>query len=183
MRSRRQLSPQRIGQSDERELARAIRSKMRHRHFPADRGDVDDAASASATKVRKRLPDQVEGCPEMKIHSPLEILALHMLERTDLDDAGVIDYDVEAAEMGHDLLDSRLDLRAFEQVAGDGEDFATSLDELGPSPRQLVRIACEQGDPCALRAKLAREDQSQAARSAGDQDDLAGERPGAASRS
>ncbi len=178
----RQLGPQRIGQSDERELARAVGSEMRHRHSAADGSDVDDASSAAAAQMRKRLHDQIERRPKMQIHRALEILALHVLERADLNNAGVVDHDVEAAEMLDDLLDRA---PICSRSSKSHEIVRTSppcRHELVARPRQLVGIASEQRDPRALRAKLAREDQAKSSRSAGDQDDFAGKRKGSASR-
>ena len=90
---------------------------MRHRHSAADGGDVDDAAFAAAPEMRNRLPDQIEGRPKMEVHRALEICALHVFERADLNDARIIDQDVEAAEMLDYLVDGGPGLRAVEQIA------------------------------------------------------------------
>ena len=92
----RELSPEGIGETDERELARAVGREMGHGHFPADRGDVDDATAAGAAHVRNDLPDQIERRPKMELHRFLKIVAAHVLERADFDDAGVIDQNIKA---------------------------------------------------------------------------------------
>jgi hypothetical protein len=145
-----------------------------HRHFSANGSDVDDASFAAPAQMRKRLRDQMEGSPKMQVHRPLEVFASHVLERADLNNAGIVYYDVEAAETIDDLLDGGIDLFAFEQVARNREHFSAVPHEFLASSRQFIKIASEQCDPRAFSAKLASEDQSQSARSAGDQDDFAG---------
>ena len=85
-----QFRPQCIGQTDQRKLAGSIGSHVRDSDFSTDRGDVDDATSAARSHFRDDLHDQLERRPKMHAHAALEILALHVFERADFDDAGIV---------------------------------------------------------------------------------------------
>ena len=152
----RQLCPERVGQPDERELARAIRSEMRHRHSAANGGDVDDASSAAVAQMRKRLHHEIERRPEMQIHRALEILPAHVLERPDLDNPGIVDDDVEAAEMIYDIL-TAASICPRSSTYGFVSTSPAALHEFLTSLRQLGGIAREQSATRAPRAKLSRE--------------------------
>src|ERR1700686_478503 len=110
--------------------------------------------------------------PEMQVHGALEIFALHVLERADFDDARVVDHHVETAEVIDDSLHGVVDLRGIEQIARDGDYFSVATDQLFTRPRQFVLIAGEQSDARAFRAKLAREHQTETARTTGDENDF-----------
>ena len=90
---------------------------MRHSHFAADGRDVDDATFAAMPQVRDGVHHQSERRPEMQIHRALEILAMHVIERANFDDACVVDDDIEAAEIIDDLLNGGVNLRAIQQIA------------------------------------------------------------------
>ncbi len=95
----RELGPKRIGEPDERKLAHAVGCHVRHRHFPADRGNVDDPPAAGPAHVREDLLDEIKGRPEMELHRFLEIRPAHIFERADFDNAGVVDQGVDRSEM------------------------------------------------------------------------------------
>ena len=50
----------------------------------------------------------------MQLHGAIEIFAVHVIERTDFDDAGVVDQDVDFAEAIDSCPDSGVNLRAIE---------------------------------------------------------------------
>ncbi len=58
----------------------------------------------------------------MQSHSAFEILARHVLKRTNFDDAGAVDQDVDLAEAIDDLTNSGINLCGIEQVALNGQD-------------------------------------------------------------
>ena len=67
----------------------------------------------------------------MQLHCPLEIFAHHVLKRTDLDDAGIVNQDVDRAVTVDCFLNGGLDLRAIEQIARDRQYFAAATREIG----------------------------------------------------
>jgi len=62
----------------------------------------------------------------MQSHGAVEILRSQMLKRTDFDDAGVVDQDIDLAKAIDYLPNSRLNLSGIEQVALNREDFAAA---------------------------------------------------------
>ena len=64
----------------------------------------------------------------MEIHGAFEVFALHVLERADLDDARVVNHNVETAEVVDDSLHGVVDLGGIEQIARDREHFAAATD-------------------------------------------------------
>jgi hypothetical protein len=95
-----------------------------------------------------------------------------VIERTDFDDAGVVDQNVNPAEVIDDLPDSSANLIAIEQVAFDGENFSATCGEIGFRAGEFFRIACEEGNLSALAANMSRQDETKSPRSATDQDNL-----------
>ena len=100
----------------------------------------------------------------MQLHRALEIFALHVLEQPDFDDPGVIDQNIERAEVVDDIADCLFDLRAIEQVTWDDRNIAAGFDEFIVRALQFSFVAREQDDARPVRAKLARQDQAQAPR-------------------
>src|SRR5437879_7263237 len=92
-----------------------------------------------------------------------------MLERTDLDNACVVNQDVNLAESGEGLLNGRLNLGAFEQIALDGKNLGLESIEVAFRTCKLFRVARENRHATALITKLAGNFQPETARSAGDQ--------------
>jgi hypothetical protein len=62
----------------------------------------------------------------MESHGAIEIFARHVIERTNLNDAGIVDQDVDFAEAIDSCPDSAMNLRVIEQVAFDGHNLATA---------------------------------------------------------
>ena len=99
-----------------------------------------------------------------------------MIERTDFDDAGVVDQDVDSIETIDDFPDGALNLIAIEQVAFDSEDLSTTRAEIGLGAREFFWIACDESDLCALFAEMSRKHEPEAARAAGDDRNLVAQR-------
>src|SRR5206468_4637837 len=109
----------------------------------------------------------------MQSHGAFEILARHVLKRTNFDNAGVVDQNVDLAEAIDDLTNSCLDLATIEQIALNGQDHAAALDEIGLCTRQFIRVARDERDAPALRANVSRKHESKSARSTRDKCNLA----------
>jgi len=69
----------------------------------------------------------VVGRPKVKHDRFFEIGGLHMQERADFNDAGIVDHNIEAAEMIDDFLHRLLDLRRLEQIAFDRQCITAPL--------------------------------------------------------
>jgi hypothetical protein len=92
-----------------------------------------------------------------------------VIKRTDFDDAGVIDQDVNPVEMIDHFPDSCLNLVAIEQIAFDGENFSAARSEIGFCSREFFRITREESNVSALVANVPRQHEPKSTRSATDQ--------------
>jgi hypothetical protein len=92
----------------------------------------------------------------MQSHRAFVIIADHVIERTDFDDAGVVDQNVNPAEMIDDPPDSSLNLIAIEQVAFDGENFSAACSEIGFRAGKFFWITGEERNFSALVANMSR---------------------------
>jgi hypothetical protein len=92
-----------------------------------------------------------------------------MIERTDFDDASVVDQDVNPVEMIDDFPDSNLNLIAIEQIAFNGENLSAARSDIGFGAREFLRIAREERNLSALITNVSRQDETKSTRSATDQ--------------
>jgi len=112
----------------------------------------------------------------MQSHRAVVILAGHVIERTDFDDAGVVDQDVNPVEMIDDFPDSGLNLIAIEQIAFDRENFSAASSEIGVCARKFFWITREQSNVSALVANVSRQHEPKSTRSATDQGNFIAQR-------
>jgi len=91
----------------------------------------------------------------MQAHGAVKVFELHVHERADLDDAGVIDEDVELAEMLESLLHGGVDLSGLELIAFDREDFSAEVIQVIFGSSELIRIARKESDLSSSLANLA----------------------------
>jgi hypothetical protein len=103
----------------------------------------------------------------MQLHISLEIFALHVLERSDIDDAGIVNQDVDFTKAFESLFYRGLNLGAIEQVALDREDIAAAGSKLAFGAREFAGVTGQDRNASALLANLARNHQAKAARTAG----------------
>ena len=89
----------------------------------------DTAAKLPRTRWLARLA-LAEACAVGDTKRAIEILDLHMLKRTDLDDTSVVDQDVDLAELVLDLLEDIADLLSVGHVHLDRERLAAHLADL-----------------------------------------------------
>src|SRR5690606_26057271 len=100
----------------------------------------------SAPHVRQHGFGHVDGAPEMHVHRTPVIGMLHVVERADLDDAGVVDEHVDTTEMRRNRLDRGADRVAVAYVA---------------YGRVYVRAACRQFTEGSVERSLVLRDQRQ----------------------
>jgi hypothetical protein len=95
-----------------------------------------------------------------------------MIERTDFNDAGVVDKNVNSVEMIDDFPDSSLDLIAIEQIALDRENSSAARSEIGFRAREFFWITRQESNLSALVANVSRQHEAESTRSATDQGNL-----------
>jgi hypothetical protein len=95
-----------------------------------------------------------------------------VIERTDFDDAGVVDQNVDPVEMIDDFPDSSLNLIAIEQIAFDGENFSGARSEIGLRARKFFWITREESNLPVLVANVSRQHETESTRSTSDQDNF-----------
>ena len=105
----------------------------------------------------------------MQSHRAFIIVAGHMIERTDFDDASVVDQDVNPVEMIDDFADSSLNLIAIEQIAFDGESFSTARSDIGLGAGEFFRVTRKERNASAPLANVSRQHQPKSTRPATDQ--------------
>src|SRR5436309_2743847 len=142
---------------------------MRDADLAADRGDVDDPAAALTLHRRDGRAHRVQRPPEMDVHRVLEISDVHVLERPHLNDAGVVDQDIDRAGARDDLLHELLGLVAVTDVARYDVDVDAARDEVLARALELGAVARGNRHPGALTPELAGDQQSESARSARDE--------------
>ena len=115
-----------FGEADQGELGGGVGQHVGDGDLAADGGDVDDGGAAwpagqgrLGAHVREGLPGGVERGEEVDLHGALEGFDGLRLDGADLDDAGVVDEEVDAAEAGDGLGDEAAALVGFGEVGGD----------------------------------------------------------------
>jgi hypothetical protein len=99
-----------------------------------------------------------------------------MIERTDFDDAGVVDQNVDPVEMIDGFTDSSPNLIAIEEIALDDENFSAARSEIGFRAREFFWIACEENNFSALVANVSRQYETKSTRSATDHSNFIAQR-------
>jgi hypothetical protein len=99
-----------------------------------------------------------------------------VIERTDFDDSGVVDQNVNPVEMIDDFPDSGLNLIAIEQIAFDGENFSAARSEIGFRAREFFWITREESNLSALVANVSRQHEPESTRPATDQGNFTAQR-------
>jgi hypothetical protein len=115
----------------------------------------------------------VHRAPEVHRHRVLEIDGVHGLDGTHLDDAGVVDQDVQPPEAAYGGGHHVFDLLAVGDVADLGKHLGAPVLQVQARAVQLRRVPRADGDAAALLGQLARQQHAQPARAARDQGDLA----------
>jgi hypothetical protein len=139
---------------------------VRHADLPANRGHVHDPSAALPPHDRDRRQDGVERSPEVHRHRLFEIGGRHVLDRSHLDDAGVVDEDVDRSESRGRLVNQPLRVAALAYIAPDDVQVASGgavLRQIFLGALQLLLIARGNGEPRALAGQLPGQHESEAA--------------------
>ena len=179
-----ELGVEAFGEAGESEFAGDVGEQMWDGDLASDGGDVDDrSASALALRLREEAGeaglDGVERGVEVGVHGAMKGFERLVLEGADLDDAGVVDEDVEATEAGVGLVDEVLDLGEIGEVCRDEEDLVGGrdtafLEESLLGVIELDGIAGGEHEAGSGPAEAAGEREAEAAGAAGDEDDVSG---------
>jgi hypothetical protein len=84
-----------------------------------------------------------------------------VFKRADLDNAGVVDQDIDLAETIDDLPDRRPNLFSVQQVALNGQNRAAAPGEVCLGAPEFLSIARNERDLSASRAEMARKHEAQ----------------------
>jgi hypothetical protein len=125
--------------------------------------------------MRKNGLNPVERSPEVDVHGLLKVAVGHMLERTHLNNAGVIDQHVNPPEMLQHDVDRGSHVRGFGDVAHDRQNFSFARIQRHRRPLKFVFAPGKNRDARAFRAKPAGQQQPESARAAGNDYEAAGE--------
>ena len=133
-----ELGVEAFGESYEGELCGGVGKHVGDGHLAADGSDVDDGGAAGSgegdlfTQVREGGPGGVEGGEEVDLHGALEDVEGLGFDGAYVDDAGVVDQDVDAAEAGDGFVDEALGFLGLGEVGGyEVEVFGLKVGVLG----------------------------------------------------
>lgn len=122
---------QALGEADQGEFTGDVGQKVWDGDFTSDGGDVDDGGGAivrDTEHVRKHSLRGVESSEEVGGHGATVGGEGLVLDRADLDDAGVVDQDIDAAEVGDGVVDEVFGLSGIGEIGGDEEDSFRGAD-------------------------------------------------------
>lgn len=170
-----------LGEADESEFTGGVGEEMGHGEFAADAGDVDDGGVAevfgTGEEVGQGGVGGVEGSEEIDGHGAVVGGEGLVFDGADFDDAGVVDEDVDAAEVGDGVVDEVGGLAGVGEVGGDEEDVVwgadgVALEERAAGAREFLLVAGREDEAGTGAGVTLGEGQAEAAGAAGDDDDL-----------
>ena len=120
---RRPLHRQRFGERHLRRAADRGRGAVGSRRLRADVEDADDAAPFALFHLREEQAAKADLRKQFQVEIGLPLLVGQLLGRAAGRLAGIVDKDVDLAELGHHPVIGRLDRRHFGHVAADRRDL------------------------------------------------------------
>src|SRR5947209_7183505 len=146
---------------------------MRDCDLASEGGDVHDVAAPPREHIGKRGIGVVHGAPEVDRHGFFEIFDLLVREGADLDDAGVVDQNVNGSEVrAHGRVKS-FDLLTVGDVANGGVAREVQRCELVERAGDFGFGAGVDRDLCASASEFLSEREAESAGTTGDHDDFA----------
>jgi hypothetical protein len=139
-----ELGMEALGETYEGEFAGDVGEEMGRRDLAADGGDVDDGGAspgASFEHVGKDGVGGVEGCEEVGGHGAAVGGEGLVFYGADFDDTGVVDEDIDVAEVLDGVVDEAGGLVWVGEVSGDEEDVVGGAD--GAALKEQKTGACE----------------------------------------
>ncbi len=176
------LGVEAFGEAGKGELAGHVRKQVRDGDLAADGGNVDYGGFAAVDFLLRehaweRRLDGVEGAVEVGIHGSVKGVEGLVFEGADLDNAGVVDEDIDSTEVNVGLIDQVLDLCGVGEICRNEEDIFAGADRARieksmTSAVQFGRIAGRQDEAIAGLSEAMCEREAKAAGAAGDDHDL-----------
>ena len=123
-------------------------------HLAEDASDVDDASPALFEHGANDLLDAEISGSEVRLQHGVPVGAFHPHDELVAGDAGIVDQDVDLAELGDGRLDRGFNLLFVADIEGEGGCFAVCGGDLIHQLIQLVLIARGHCDRGACRGEL-----------------------------
>ncbi len=169
------LLTQRLGEPAHGELRGVVGALRRHREQSEDARDVDDVTVAGLDEMRQERLGAVDDAPEVDVHDPVEVLERHLLDGAGEGDAGVVEDEIDRAEVGDDLIGVRQDQLALRDIEVIGLDLGTGLLDQRLRLGETVRVHITDREPCSAAGELDGQRAADAGSGAGHDGDLVGE--------
>lgn len=170
------LEGQGLGEAHDAQLGAGVVGLTPVAEQPGGRGGVDDAPVAGLVHVLVGGVRHQHGADEVHVDDVDDLLRRHVGEVVVTDDAGVVDHDVDATELGDDGVHQVLDVHVLADVALDEEGGAAVDLDLFGEVRGIGEV--EEHDDGAALGELQGVRPAEAVGRAGDQDDSLVERDG-----
>ena len=94
-----ELGADRLAEALHGELAGRVFAAVRHAAMPEDRTDVDHDRTIALLQQRQREPDHLDGGEEIHFHQAADPIGVGVDEQTHRADAGVVDQNIQTAEL------------------------------------------------------------------------------------
>ena len=163
----------------QRRLAGDVGREARRVGQHADRADVDDMAPAPGHHARQQSHRDAQAAEVVELHRALEVVEalVAVLDRAPDAAPGVIDQEVDAAVLVDQHLDEAVDIGHVGEVGRVGHELVAARARLGAGLVELVLVAAADDRHRAGLGELVRRRQPDARAAAGDEHDLARDRP------
>ena len=133
------------GQADQSGLRSGVVGLPRLAHLAENAGDVDDASPALLEHGADDLLDAEIRGSQIGLQDGVPVGALHAHDELIAGDAGVVDQDIDLAELGDGGLDGGLDLLFVGDIESEGRGFAAGGGDFGDQFVELFLIASGYG--------------------------------------
>ena len=148
---------------------------MRDRNLPTDGRDVHDPAVSSGPHVRQDGQRCAHRAPEDDRERSLEVGHLQLLSGGDLDDAGIVDEQIDSPESLEGGSDQPVEVVRLLHVANHGQHLSAQRLQPGLGPVELGPIARAQDDPTSVAGQLLRDQLAEPPGTAGHDRNLTGQ--------
>jgi len=165
------LLPQGFGEAPDSEFAGGIGGGIRLGQTPDDRGVVDDHAVTLGAELAHRGLGAVDVAEQVGLDHPAPDIGRDVLETPEDADAGVVEPDVDPAEVPERLGGEVVDLILLRRVGLDGQRIAAEFQAFALHVAQHVQAAGCQNDGGSLLGESVGRRAADAAGGAGDHDD------------
>ncbi len=171
---RRELHRQRPGQMDDRALARAVGRYIGETNQTGDRAMIDDHTLTGRLKSRLRRATAEEGGFEIDVEGVVPERFIRVRHRSDREDPGVVDQNIQPAELRQCALDHLRTASGITQITWGRHGIGTQRRNKGG---HLVSVPAIHSHPRTKPGKASRKRRAHASGRACDQHALVDEFP------